>query len=130
LPTNLISRFDVVYNHTTLEHIYDIRKAVSALCQLSGDIVIVIVPFMQMVHWEPESYQDYWRPTPFALVNMFAENGFDIIYLSFNDNPVYDVYLFCIATRNPDKWSSSFPIQEEIMSLGVPGYSWFKSSLP
>jgi len=27
LPENLISEFDVVFNHTTLEHIYEARKA-------------------------------------------------------------------------------------------------------
>jgi len=35
LDKSLINRFDVVFNHTALEHIYDIRKAFRNLCLLS-----------------------------------------------------------------------------------------------
>lgn len=80
LPDNLHKKFDVVFNHTVLEHVYDIRKAGANLCTLSRNIVIVVVPFMQPMHWEPESYLDYWRPTPFVFDKLFKENGFEIIY--------------------------------------------------
>lgn len=35
LPANLYLHFDVVFNHTTLEHIYSVHKAFSNLCNLS-----------------------------------------------------------------------------------------------
>ena len=71
VPEDRRRRYDVVFNHTTLEHVYDIHAAVKALCTLSRDVVIVVVPFAQGTHWEEGSYRDYWRPTPFALRNLF-----------------------------------------------------------
>jgi hypothetical protein len=130
LPQHLKERFDVVFNHTTLEHIYDVRKAMANLCALSRDIVIVIVPFLQPLHWEPGSYGDYWRITPFALHSLFNENGFEIVYDSHNDNPVTNVYLFCIATRHPEKWRSTFPPRSKPASLMVTGMCWYRHRLP
>lgn len=109
LRDDLRKRFDVALNHTTLEHIYDIRTAVKTLCALSRDVVIVIVPFSQQVHFEAGSFLDYWRPTPFALAAMFEENGFELVYCTTNDNPVYTIYTFCIATSQPEKWRGVFP---------------------
>ncbi|MCX7803974.1 MAG: hypothetical protein N3A38_02180 [Planctomycetota bacterium] len=109
LPEELRGRFDVVFNHTTLEHIYDIRAALANLCGLSRDVVITVAPFMQAMHWDEGSYLDFWRPTPFALEHMFEENGFRALYMSWNDNPVYPVYLFCVASRNPERWEGKFP---------------------
>ncbi len=109
LPEDLRGRFDVVFNHTTLEHIYDIRAAAACLCGLSRDILIAVVPFMQEMHWDEGSYLDFWRPTPFALERMLEENGLRALYMSWNDNPVYPIYLFCIASREPDRWEGKFP---------------------
>jgi hypothetical protein len=109
LRDDLRGRFDVAFNHTVLEHIYDIDAAVKTLCGLSKDLVVVVVPFSQQVHFEAGSFLDYWRPTPFALSTMFEENGFRLIYCSTNDNPVYSIYTFCIATSQPEKWAGAFP---------------------
>lgn len=106
LPEHLKRRYDVVFNHTVLEHIYDIRKAVRNLCELSSDTVILVTPFLQQVHYEPGSYGDYWRPTPAAIGHMLAENGFTIIHQSANDNPWYIVYVFTIATRKPEAYAN------------------------
>jgi hypothetical protein len=109
LTPELHRRYDVVFNHTVLEHIYEIRTAVTNLCKLSRDLVVIVVPFSQQVHFEPGSFLDYWRPTPFALSEMFKANGFEIVYCSMNENPVYSIYTFCVATSKPEKWRAHFP---------------------
>ncbi len=101
LPEHLKHRYQIAFNHTVLEHIYDIKKAVANICALSNDTVILVTPFLQQVHYEPGSYGDYWRPTPAAIERMLADNGFTVIYQSANDNPWYIVYLFTVATRRP-----------------------------
>lgn len=105
LPQDLIRRFDTVFNHTTLEHVYNVKKAFSNLCELSNDIVILVVPFMQQYHAD---YGDYWRFTPLLIKKMFAENSYDVIYQSFNNNIMSSVYTFTIASRSPDKWKEFF----------------------
>ena len=50
VPPEQQKKFDVVFNHTVLEHIYDCRKAFENLCMLSKDVIIVVVPYIQQVH--------------------------------------------------------------------------------
>lgn len=108
LPEHLIKRFDVVFNHTTLEHIFNVNKAFSNLCLISKDVVIIIVPFVQIEH-KSESYNDFWRFTPSCLRYSFKEYGFEVIYESANRNINSSIYLFFVGTRNPEKWSDSLP---------------------
>ena len=86
-----------------------IATALRNLCALSRDVVIVVVPFLQELHWEETSYGDYWRPSPFALQRLFAENGFELVHLAYNENPTTALYLFCIASRQAAKWAGVFP---------------------
>lgn len=130
LPESLFKRYDVVFNHTVLEHVFDIFKAVRNPCALSKDIVILIVPFIQAVHWEPGSYLDYWRSTNFCLNQLFSQNGFEILYLSHNDNPAFDVYLFLIASCQPEKWEKFFPKQLEISQVSAPGHAKYQYGRP
>lgn len=102
LPVELKGRFDVVFNHTVLEHIYDVKTAFKNLCILTTDIAIVVVPFLQEMHGD---YGDYWRFTPSAMKNMFEENGMSMLYCSFNSQPNASVYIFCIASKNKEKWN-------------------------
>jgi hypothetical protein len=101
LNKKLKGKFDVVFNHTTLEHIYDVKTAFSNLCLLSKDVVIIVVPFLQQMH---AKYGDYWRFTPLAVKNLFKENKFELLYLSYNNNRHCSVYLFAIASKKPKKW--------------------------
>ena len=105
LPTDLDRGFDVVFNHTTLEHIYDVQTAFSNLCSMSRDVVIVILPFLQQYHAD---YGDYWRFSPLAIKRMFEDNGFCLVYQSFNSHRASSVYTFSVASRNPEKWSGYF----------------------
>jgi hypothetical protein len=50
LPPGLAASVDVVFNHTTLEHVFDVFRAVSNLCRMTRDLVIVVVPAIQEEH--------------------------------------------------------------------------------
>jgi hypothetical protein len=119
VPQELKGRFQVVFNHTTLEHVYDIHKAIANLCSLSNDTVILVTPFLQQVHFEEGSYGDYWRPTPMCLNRMLAENGFEVIYQNSNDNEWYIVYIFTVATRDPRRWQGRIPFGRISTSVGI-----------
>lgn len=105
LPEGLARRFDAVFNHTTLEHVYAVKKGFANLCELSRDVVIVVLPFLQQYHTD---YGDYWRFTPLAIRRLFEENGFEVLYQSFNDHSRSSVYVFTIASRRPEKWCDNF----------------------
>lgn len=102
LPLSLIEKFDLVYNHTVLEHVYEIHAAFENLCLLSKDIVLIVVPFLQPMHC---NYGDFWRFTPLTIKKMFEEHGLTLLYLSFNNHRNTSVYIFAIASKYPSRWS-------------------------
>ncbi len=106
LDDSLLNRFDVVFNHTTLEHIFDITKAFENLCLLTKDIIIIVIPFLQQMHG---NYKDYWRFTPTVIKRLFDENGLSLLYLNFNDNKKTSIYIFAIGSKNPNKWKNKIP---------------------
>lgn len=105
LPNDLHCKFDVVFNHTTLEHIYNAKYAFNNLCNLSKDIVIIVVPFLQQFH---SHFGDYWRFSPLAIKRMFEDCGFKVLYMSFNSNKRSSVYVFSIASKHPNQWGCYF----------------------
>jgi SAM-dependent methyltransferase len=105
LPDEMVARFDVVYNHTTVEHIYDFQKAISNICRMSRDVVIIVLPFLQQYHTD---YGDYWRFSPLAIRRLFEDNDMTLVYQSFNSHPASSVYTFTIAAKNPAKWREHF----------------------
>lgn len=106
LPDELNSKYDVVFNHTTLEHIFEVAQAFHNICKMSRDVVIVVVPFLQEMHAD---YGDFWRFTPLVLKKMFEKEGMYTHYLSFNNEPNTSVYVFAIASKNPSKWKGKIP---------------------
>lgn len=106
LPKNLIGKYDVVFNHTVLEHVFEVHKAFENLCLLSRDAVILVVPFLQPMHAD---YGDFWRFTPSCLQRLFEKNGMSVIYSSFNNPINASVYVFCVAVKDPEKWKGKFP---------------------
>jgi len=108
LPDRLRGRFDVVFNHTTLEHIFDVRAAFSNLCALSRDVVIVVVPFSQVQH-ETDSFGDFWRFTPTCLRRLFADEGFTVIYEAESPHRDAAIYLLFVASRHPETHRGRLP---------------------
>jgi hypothetical protein len=123
LDKNLQGRFDVVFNHTVLEHVFDIFSAFRNLCDLSRDIVILVVPFVQMVHDYHGAYRDYWRFTPFAIDELFRQNSFTILYQSSSNLFNGSIYHFYIASRKPDEWRKKnlFLASNEIKKMNLGG---------
>jgi hypothetical protein len=127
LPKKLIKKFDVVFNHTVLEHIFDIQKAFQNLCLLSKDIVIVVVPFLQEQHGD---YGDYWRFTPLAIKKLFEKNDMKTIYINYNDSSNESIYVLAIGSSNPEKWNSIYKFESnQINQTGDIGTKILKNSL-
>lgn len=101
LPVELRHKYQLAFNHTTLEHVFDIHKAIENICALSADTVILVTPFLQSVHFEEGAFGDYWRPTPMCLNRILQANGFTTLYQSTNDTPWHYVYIFTVAARDP-----------------------------
>lgn len=103
LREELRGAFDVVFNHTTLEHIPAFEIAFKNLCDMSRDAVIIVVPLLQQIHIAP-TFGDYWRPTALGVYKLFRKHGFTPLVIKTNDQPFYPVYCFAIAVRNPKKY--------------------------
>jgi hypothetical protein len=106
---SLMGKFDVVFNHTVLEHIFDVPKAVSNMAGMTRDVMIMIVPFMQDEHYLPGLYGDFWRFTPLCVKELMERNGLSLMHLSSNNCPWFPIYLFAIGSRKPEKWAKHFP---------------------
>ena len=118
VPEYMHRRFDVAFNHTTLEHIFDIKKAFFNLCELSNDVVIVVVPFVQVQH-DFEEWKDYWRLTPTCLHRLFGENGLAVIYEAESPYKNSAVYLLTVGSRYPDRWEDRLPPYRPIHKAGA-----------
>lgn len=108
----------MVFNHTVLEHVFDVRKAFRNLCDLSKDVVIVVVPFAQVQH-DSGGYQDFWRLCPSGVRALYRENGLDVVYESRNDESNSAVYLFFVGTRYPERWRGRLPSFTPIVDAGA-----------
>ncbi len=124
LDKELIGKFDVCFNHTTLEHIFDVGSAFSVVCKMSRDIVFIVVPFSQTQH-ESESFKDFWRFTPSCMQHLFKENGLDIIYEAQSPHKNSGIYLLYVGSKCPDKWKDALPSFTPVKEAG----SWIGYSL-
>jgi len=100
------NKFDVVFNHTTLEHVIDVQTAFKNLCELSRDAVIIVVPVIQQLHIR--SFGDYWRITTLGIAKLFMQNGFTPLVIKTNDQSFAPIYCFAIGVRNPEKYKDKF----------------------
>lgn len=108
VPEDLRGQFDVVFNHTTLEHVFDVQTAVRGLCDLSSDVVITVVPVAQAQH-DSQTWGDYWRFTPTAVRALFSLHALSVVYESVNRHRNAGIYLVTVASRRPDRWHESMP---------------------
>lgn len=68
LSPELKARFDVVLNRTTLEHVHQVQRASINWCDLSRDVVLLVVRILQPYHG---SRGDDWRYSPLLLQRFF-----------------------------------------------------------
>lgn len=107
LPAEHERAFDVVLNHTTLEHVYELHAAVDALCSMTRDLLVVVVPFAQ-VHHENPGYEDFWRFTPTGLTRLLADRGLNAVHLDWNRDVNAATYLVAVAAREPGRHAGVF----------------------
>ncbi|MEG3089313.1 hypothetical protein [Sphingomonas sp. PB4P5] len=108
LPAELKHRFDLAFNHTTLEHVFMLFDAFHNICEMSRDAVLIIVPFAQVEHFE-ESFGDYWRFTPQAMRRLFEREGMTLAYCSVTDHKDAALYVTALGVRDPAKWAGRLP---------------------
>jgi hypothetical protein len=102
----LDGRYDVVFSHTVLEHVFDFFAAFRVLCQLSRDAVVVVVPWCQRVHESTDAndtYFDFWRFSPRAIQRLFDQNGLAMIYLNGNEHRHSSTYYLSVGSRCPER---------------------------
>lgn len=101
LPVALAGCADVVFNHTTLEHVFNVQKAAETLARVTRDIVIGVVPAAQEEH-SSDSYGDYWRFMSVGLRRLFECQGLQtllLISLPIRDCAIHH-FLWPVAIRN------------------------------
>jgi hypothetical protein len=115
--------YDVVFNHTVIEHIYPSNLAFDNLCALSKNLVITVVPFLQALHGVPGVYGDYYRYSPLLLEKEFAVRGFKTLYVAWNqDISIMNVYIIHVASKYPEQYGTAFPASEQpVVNLCGPG---------
>jgi hypothetical protein len=132
LPDTLRARFSVVLNHTVLEHVFDFHKAIKNICDMSTDVIITVVPFMQQMHgfYDEGGYGDYWRFTPLSLQMLYDRHGFTTIYQSYNTDANTSVYVLHVCSRSPEKWKDKMPssLPNKDGSKMIGGYPAFVGS--
>lgn len=117
LPKDLNDKFDLCFNHTTLEHIYDVRRAFNNICSMTKDAAIFVVPFSQPQH-ETAFYKDFWRFTPSCLHSLFQDNGFEILYEACSGYSNAGVYILAMGSKVPERWQNRLPIYEPLSEIG------------
>tara|TARA_A100001391_G_scaffold204169_1_gene198793 strand:+ start:18279 stop:18917 length:639 start_codon:yes stop_codon:yes gene_type:complete len=108
LPAELHESFDFVFNHTTLEHVFDVFTAFANLCAMSRDAVLVVVPAVQEEHTS-DSFSDYWRFTSRSLEALFAKNGFQIVVLTSSPYCNAGIYHLALGSKEPERWKAQLP---------------------
>ena len=126
LNPQLKNQYELVFNHTILEHIYDTKAAISNMCSMSNDTVISVVPWMQPYHHVENQYKDWWRFSPFSLVQLFNEEGFKTLYINWNKDPFGYIYIFHIASKKPENWNT---IQQKTIDTTVDAPGFFHASV-
>jgi len=118
IPDGLKAGFDVVFNHTVLEHVFDCFKAFANMCLLSRDVIISVVPFSQLQHDANVSYGDYWRFCPAAMRKLYSINGLSIIYESAAPFKDAAIYLLFVGARHPAVWKTILPDYKPLTHVG------------
>lgn len=104
------NKYDIVFNHTVLEHLEEPTFAFTQIGKLTTDMIVTVVPFKQKLHFEYGMFGDYYRFTPFSMRRLHAQNGFSVLYESYTPRPSLDVYLLYVGTRDVAR-HATFPQQ-------------------
>lgn len=104
-PEHLVERYDLVFNHTTLEHVFDIHQAFKTMASMTRDAMLIVVPFMQHLHGPEDG--DFWRPSPYAMRRMHEQAGLTIIREAAGPKQAKIRYMTYFSSKRPQGWESS-----------------------
>ena len=104
-------KFELVFSHTVLEHVFDQQNAFRIMCGLAEKYVVGVVPMINVLHWE-ETYEDYWRFTPHGIRKLFENNKFKLVHLEIGPRLSISQYIIFIGARNGVTDVSSLHLQE------------------
>ena len=117
LPKNLENSADVVFNHTTLEHVFDIFQAVKNLSKITKDVLILVVPSVQEEHFS-DAYGDYWRFNVGGITKLLEKNKLKVVYFTSNNHTNTSIYHFIVASKNPEIWNDTFKNMPSFINRG------------
>lgn len=94
-------KYDLVFNHTVLEHIKNPFNAFANLENLlaPNGILICVVPFIYKFHFSHGNFGDYWRFTPHAIDLLHKNSNLFINLLEVGPLMGYEKYLISVATK-------------------------------
>lgn len=105
LPSDLIGRYQVAFNHTVLEHAPNPFFAFEQIAKLSNDLVITVVPFRQQLHFISGQFGDYFRFSPMAMRYLHEINALDTLFESHTPSPTGIVYIVTMGTKRPELYA-------------------------
>jgi hypothetical protein len=103
LPGDLAGRFDLVFNHTVLEHVSNPFAAFENLAKMSRDLVLSVVPFCQKLHFMEGHFGDYFRFTPMGMRHLIALNGLVTLFEETTPSPAGEFYVVSLASKCPER---------------------------
>ena len=92
--------YDIVFNHTVLEHVPRPAFSFEQLAKLATKVLITVVPFKQGMHFSPGNFGDYYRFSPMAMRDCFARAGMQVVHESANEG-IDTIYLLHVGVRDP-----------------------------
>ncbi len=99
LAPELEGRYDIVLNHTVLEHVPRPAFSFEQLGKLAAKVLVTVVPFKQAMHFSPGNFGDYYRFSPMAMRDCFARAGMQVVHESANEG-IDTIYLLHVGVRD------------------------------
>jgi hypothetical protein len=106
-----VKKFELVFSHTVLEHVFDQQNAFRIMCSLAEKYVVGVVPMINVLHWE-KTYDDYWRFTPHGIRKLFENNEFKLVHLEIGPTLSISQYIIFVGARNGVSVTSDFSLQD------------------
>jgi hypothetical protein len=129
LSHSLINKFDIAFSHTVLEHVPNPEFAFEQICKLSSDLVITIIPWKQVLHFNPGQFGDWFRISPIAMRAWHQKNKLTIIHESWSPDYSPETYLFYVGSKKPLNHSNFNGIRQINELNGLVGKTRFLSDL-
>jgi hypothetical protein len=108
IDISLHNKYNIVFNHTVLEHVEDPVFAFSEMSNLTNDLMITVIPWVQQLHFIENQFGDFYRFSPMLMRKLYLDNGFTILYENFMPNFANECYLIYVGTKKINN-HKSFP---------------------